>query len=109
MCCCTSCMFCPSADFGDRPTDDLPEEAQKEMKQAKGTVYRMNDKPWWCAEKCLGFCPPGCASDIIESLTHACSAPAPLDVHTAQMQSCLLCAYNPVDRMSSAARLRGSA
>ena len=48
-CCCTTCMSCASADFGDRPTDDLPEEALKEMKQAKGTVYRMNDKPWWCA------------------------------------------------------------
>lgn len=34
-------------DHGDRPTEELPEAAQKEMRQAKGTVYRMSDKPWW--------------------------------------------------------------
>ena len=36
------------ADTGDQPwTAELPAEAQKDMKQAKGTVYTMSKQPWW--------------------------------------------------------------
>jgi len=37
------------ADFGDRPTLDMPEAALKERKKAVDQVD-MEDKPSWCAD-----------------------------------------------------------
>lgn len=38
-----------AADTGDQPWDaELPAEALVEIKAAKGTVYEMGAKPWWC-------------------------------------------------------------
>ena len=47
-------MCVASADMGDQPWEaELPAEALVEIKAAKGTVYEMGAKPWWCAPPAL--------------------------------------------------------
>lgn len=39
-----------AADTGDQPwSEEVPAEALKDMKQAKGTVFHMSAQPWWSA------------------------------------------------------------
>lgn len=51
-------MRVAAADTGDQPWDaELPAEALVEIKAAKGTVYEMGAKPWWCGPQ--AFMKPG--------------------------------------------------
>ena len=47
---CYSMSSLSVADTGDKPWETaLPPDALQDMKQAKGTVHKMADQPWWCA------------------------------------------------------------
>ena len=58
-------MQMAAADTGDQPWDaELPAEALVEIQAAKGTVYEMGAKPWWCGPHSYLNCCTGIGTAI---------------------------------------------
>ena len=73
-------------DAGDKPWEGpLPADALTDMELAKGTIHRMTDQAWWCAEPSGAHHMPAACALVTYCMQHgahgpkhagACGAPA---------------------------------